>query len=94
MALYKFKFPLVVLVEQAPANSGEWGTSMRHAVHQTEEVAEAELTHENLDVEEELEVEAQQIVHAQPQHEVDDNEEEIGFQMNADQGELDEMIVD
>ncbi|RLN12699.1 hypothetical protein C2845_PM09G12850 [Panicum miliaceum] len=94
MALYKFNFPLVVLVEQELGNSCQGGTSTRHAVHETEEVDEAESAHENLDVEQEVAEEAQPMVHEQPQQEVDDNEEEIGLQMNADQGELDETIVD
>jgi hypothetical protein len=34
------------------------------------------------------------VVHDQPQHEVDDNEDEVGGEMIVDHGELDETIVD
>jgi hypothetical protein len=33
-------------------------------------------------------------MHEQAQHEVDDNEDEVGGEMIADQGEVDETIVD
>jgi hypothetical protein len=79
----------MVLVQQEMVNSSHGGISMSHGVDETEEVAETNWTHEQ-DVEEEL----QQVVHDQPQHEVDDNEDEVGGEMIVDQGELEETIVD
>jgi hypothetical protein len=52
MAMYKFKFPLVVLVQEEMANSSHGGTNMSHGVDETEEVAKTNSTHEQ-DVEKE-----------------------------------------
>jgi hypothetical protein len=48
IALYKFKFPLVVLVQQEMANSTKGETCMSHGVDETKEVAETEWIHENI----------------------------------------------
>ncbi|RLN09828.1 hypothetical protein C2845_PM11G30530 [Panicum miliaceum] len=72
MALYKFKFPLVVLVQQEMANISQGGTGKSHGVHEMEEVGETNCTPEQ-----DMEEETQQMVHEQPQLEVDDNEDEV-----------------
>ncbi|RLM64703.1 hypothetical protein C2845_PM16G02820 [Panicum miliaceum] len=41
-----------------------------------------------------MEEETQQMVHEQPQLEVDGNEDEVGGEMTIDQAELDETIVE
>ena len=91
LAMHKIKFPLVVLVQQEMANETQGESSMGHAIPTTEVVAETEWPHENAIAEEH---EAQPVVHEQVQHEVEDGVEEFGGEMNADQGELDERIVD
>ena len=64
---------------------------MSHAIPTTEVVVEADWPHVNAIAEEH---EAQPAVHEQVQHEVEGADEEFGGDMNADLGELDEMIVD
>ena len=91
MTMHKIKFPLVVLVQQEMANNSEGGSSMSHVVCASEVVAEIEWPHENAIAEEHK---VQPVVHEQVQHEVEDGVEEFGGEMNADQGELDERIVD
>ena len=91
MTMHKIKFPLVVLVQQEMANNSEGGGSMSHVVCASEEVAEIEWPHENAIAEEH---EAQPVVHEQVQHEVEGGDEELGLEMNADEGEFDETTVD
>jgi len=79
------KFPMVVLQELSNITQGE--TSMTHAVPAVEVVAKTDWPHENAVAEEQ---QAQPVVEQQAEFEV----EGIGSDMNADQGELDEVIVD
>jgi len=87
MAMNKIKFPLVGLVQQELANISQGESSMRNVVPATEVVAETDWPHENATAEEQ---EAQPAV----QHQVEYEVEGIGGDMNADQGESDEVIVD
>lgn len=94
MALYKFTLPLEVLVEQDMADSSRGGMTMTHGVDETKEVDETEVVHDNVIVQQEVEEDAQHVLHEQPLHEVYDDGEENGSPMDADQCELDEMIDD
>ena len=91
MAMHKIKFPLVVLVEQEMANDTQGESSISHAVPATEVVAETDWPHENAFAEEQV---AQPVAHEQVQHEVEGGDEELGLEMNADEGEFDETTVD
>jgi hypothetical protein len=51
MALYKFKFPLVVLVQHEMANNSHGDPSMSYGIDEMDEVAETEWLHENVVVE-------------------------------------------
>jgi len=87
MATNTMKFPLVVLVQQELANLTAGESSMSHAGAALEEVTETDWPHENATAEE---VEVQPVVEQQDEYEI----EGIGGDMTADQGELDEAIVD
>ena len=87
MAMNKMKFPLVELVQQKLANVTQGESSTSHVVQVAEVVAETDWPHENAAAEEQ---QAQPVVEEQAEFEV----EGIGGNMNADQGELDEAIVD
>ncbi|RLN40336.1 hypothetical protein C2845_PM01G44190 [Panicum miliaceum] len=86
MALYEFKFPLAVLVQQEMANITQGSTSTSHGVHETEEVGETNCSHEQ-----DMAEEPQQMVHEQPQLEVDDNEDDVGGMANL---ELIDPVID
>jgi len=86
MAMNTMKFPLV-LVQQELANITPGESSMSHVIAATEEVAETDWPQENATAEE---VEVQPVVEQQVEYEI----EGIGGDMTADQGELDEAIVD
>ena len=73
----KFKFPLVVFVQQELAMETQGESSMSPAI---EVVFETNWPHENA-IEE-----AQPMVHEQVEHEVEGANEEFGSDMNADQG--------
>ena len=83
MAMNTMKFPLVVLVQQELANITPGESSMSHIVATTEEVAETDWPHENATAEE-------PVVQQQVEYEI----EGIDGDITADQGELDEVIVD
>ena len=87
MAMNTMKLSLVVLFQQELANITPRESSMSHAVAATEEVAETDWPHENATAEE---VEVQPVVQQQVEYEI----EGIGGDITADQGELDEAIVD
>ena len=87
MGMNKMKFPLVVLVQQELANVTLGESSMSHTVAAIEVVAEIDWPHENATVEE---LEVQPVVQQQAEYEI----EGIGGDITADQGQLDEAIVD
>ena len=87
MATNTMKFPLVVLVQQELANLTAGESSMSHVGAAPEKVAETDWPHENATAEE---VEVQPVVQQQVEYEI----EGIGGDITADQGELDEAIVD
>ena len=87
MAMNTMKFLLVVLVQQELANITPGESSMSHVVAATEEVAETDWPHENTTAEE---LEVQPVVQQLVEYEI----EGIGGDITADQGELDEAIVD
>ena len=89
MATNKIKFPLVVLVQQELANETQGESS--HAVAATEMVAETEWPFENSVAEDQ---QSQPEVNQQAKHQTKAGNWEFGAHMIADQGELDETIVD
>ena len=89
MATNKMKFPLVVLVEQQLANKTQGESS--HAVPAAEVFAETDCPTENSIVEDQ---QSQPEVDQQAKHETEGGDWEFGGHIIADQGELDETIVD
>ena len=83
----KMKFSLVVLIQQKLTNVTPGESSMSHAVAATGVVAETDWPHENTTAEE---LEVQPVVQQLVEYEI----EGIGGDITADQGELDEAIVD
>ena len=89
MATNKMKFPLIVLIEQQLANETQGESS--HVVPAAEVVAETDWPPENSAAEDQ---QSQHEVHPQAKHETEAGDREFGGHMIADEGELDETIVD
>ena len=89
MAMNKMKFPFIVFVEQQLANETQAESS--HAVPAAEAVPETDWPPKNSTAEDQ---QSQPEVHQQAEHETEAGDWEFGGHMIAEQGELDEMIVD
>jgi len=91
MAMHKIKSPLIVLVQQEVPNDSQGESSMSNIIRAVEVATETEWPDKNAIAKEH---EAQPIVYLQVQHDVECGDQDLGGEMNADEGELDETIVD